>query len=67
MTTIGAQRFHQLADSRRRTWKHITKVAAAVSGATSSSSSDNTACEEASCQRNLANDTKRSLDKTRGR
>ena len=58
---------YQLAVSRQRTWGDTKKAKAEISGTTSSSVSDNTTCEEASCQRNLANDTNRRLAKTQRR
>ena len=67
MGTSGAQRLRRSSLSSKRARQTLKTIEAYIGRAVGRDTSDNTASEEASCQRNMANDTARSLDKTNKR
>ena len=62
MTTIGIQGLFRSSVSPKRAQRTIAAIEAYFGRTVSSNTSDNTACEEASCQRNMANHRNRSLE-----
>ena len=67
MGAIGARRLHELSISRRRSWRYIANHAAKVSGATSSSTSNDTSCEETSSWTTVGYGDERSVEETHQR
>ena len=64
MGTIGAKGLRRSSLSSKRARQSVKTIEAHLGRTIGRYTSDNTSSQEASCQRNLANDTKRSMGKT---